>query len=214
MHIDTDTLITVAFVAVIIAFQLFGSVAGRLLKQNRTAPGKPANKEGLLTRINREIKLAMEEAAAKQRGDSREEAPPDRVREEALADKGRPEKKAAPVIRRPAPGQTPSTRPAVKRAAVKAAPSVARPDVKKKEKSAAASAAAEDKALISEIRQGILESAAVAAVEKPGAGHAITVEDSHASAGIESGPGYEAGDLQRAVVWSEILAPPVALRDL
>jgi hypothetical protein len=63
---------------------------------------------------------------------------------------------------------------------------------------------------MADIRQGLLEAAGT---EKPGAGAAITGEQLHVPGAMEPGPGYEADDLRRAVVWSEILAPPVALRD-
>ncbi|MEW6077642.1 MAG: hypothetical protein AB1724_07520 [Thermodesulfobacteriota bacterium] len=212
---DMDTLITVVFVAVIIAFQLFGSIAGRLLKQGRSAPGQSEKKEGLLTRVGREIQRAMEEAAAKQREASHDDAPPDRVREEekTVVDEG-PGKKPAPATRRPAPRRTAPTRPAIKkperRTPAVSAPSVARSVVRKQEKPAAVESVQEDKALMADIRQGLLEAAAP---DKPGVSPAMTGQDGPALAGIEPGNGYEADDLRRAVVWSEILAPPVALRE-
>lgn len=181
-----DTLITVAFVAVIILFQVFGAVAGRLLKRGQSGPEEKAPEAGgvlktLVTRVSREIQMAMEQAAANQG-----KAPPAEYPEpEGLSASGKQQQDRRQTAVSRLPGERPTR---------------IRPIVKKPAAPAAVEPAPEEQSLIDDIRQELLNDAV----------REMEIDDGSAPAA--SPAGYAASDLRQAVIWSEILAPPVALR--
>ena len=153
---DADTLISILFVGVIILFQLFGTVFGRLLKQGKSAKGEKAAKAGgllktLTERINREIQIAMEQAAKAQQRPSVADEGKQPGRGSKKAGTRPPARPPQPIRARAAesrPGQKGTTR---FEAVDKKPARPARRDVEPKEAD-----------LIDELRQGLLQAATVA----------------------------------------------------
>lgn len=196
---DVDTLFTVIFVVVIILFQAFGVVAGRLVKKGRAVPDKSAKPGGLIgvlaSRVNREIQAARQQAAAARTGPAGQNGSLDALLQTGQAGRDIFAELNArlPVGEKPMPrvekteGWSDAKRAARLRAVAQEATLPAADD-----------AAVAEQAVIEEIRKGRLDNAA----GKNAATEPVAPED-----------GYAAADLRRAVVWAEILAPPVALRE-
>ncbi len=156
MDINIDTIITVVFVAVIILFNVFGTIFSRLIKRGQAGSDKTARTapaEGLFqtlkSRVSNEIQVAMDQVA--------------------VPKTARP---ASPKAQKPKPPPAVPSR--------------------------------EEDALIDDIRQELMREDVVA--EAP---EARKREGGLALADLS----FSGRDLRRAVIWSEILAPPLALRE-
>ena len=162
---DIDTLLTVIFVVVIILFQLFGAIAGRLIKKNKSEPDKPDGVlQTLKTRVSKEIQTAMDQVAAAQGKSDR------------------------PVQTKEIPAQT------------RSAP---RSPVKKQKPPPAVSIREEEE-LIDQIRKDLMEADVTEAANE------VRRTERRPASAMTS---YTGADLRRAVIWAEILGPPVALKD-
>lgn len=192
---DMETVLSIAFVAVIILFQVFGAVFSRLIKRGQAASEKPAKAGGLIktlaSRVNRELQQALQQAAAARAGQDKQNGDIAALFQSQTADRtlsgdGRD---------RPPAGKKPPGRPKTAAGHSAAGPSV-------RHQAAGGPVAIDpildDEDLINEIRQGLFEEEALKTDE---------------SMPVAPKPGYAVADLRRAVIWSEILAPPLALRE-
>lgn len=174
MDIDIDTIVTVVFVAIIIVFNVFGTILSRLVKGKKTGAnkkGRAAKADGILqtlkSRVTDEIQTAMEQVAVAQ---------------------GKQGATARPAQTPVQPGR----------------PLRSTEGVKKTAGSTPAISNREEAALIDQIRQEMLGDEDFQETRK-----AEMVE----SDPVPAAGGYAVTDLRRALIWSEILAPPLALRD-
>ncbi len=182
---DLETIISIAFVAVIILFQVFGALAGRLLNRRKAEGAKPpaggGRLKGLVERVRTELQETVRAA-----GEARREAPGSAGEKTTT-----PRLDAGQTTPPPFRGErSAERRPA---AVADGQPTAARAETSAW--SGAAEAAVQDEIA----RDAIGAKAGEKTGETALTGPAADFPDS-------------AAGLRQAILWSEILAPPLALR--